>query len=100
MCRILDGKMKKWPKNSGVCRGGSDSTWRTEINRQLALLLERVDLLGYAIDSVAAGVANIEGQIKGKGRNIGDDGRVRATNNNTRMEARRVNIAPSNASGG
>ena len=75
MCQIPDGGMEKRPENCSVNGGRSDNTWRTEVNRQLVLILERVDRLGYAIGSVDTRVANIEGQIYCKGHAVGEDGR-------------------------
>ena len=78
----------------GVSGGDSDSIWRTKINRQLAIILECVDRLEYAI-----GVANIKEQMECKGRDVGEDSKVRAISNNVRVEAVRTAVAASNATG-
>ena len=80
----------------GISGRSRDSIWQIEINRQLALIVERVDRLEYAIGSVAVGVANIKGQMECKGSIVGEYGKVRAFNNDARVEA----VAASNATGG
>lgn len=71
-------------------------TWRAEVDRLLALLLQRVEGVETAVGNVAAGIAKIMDELHGAGIHASKEERAQSRSTTVRLQAEWVNVGTSN----
>lgn len=76
-------------------RGAPEPGWRTEVDRVLAQILNRVGGVEDAVVNVGEGIANIVQELQGRVRHASQDGRVESRSTTVRIDGVGVNHGPS-----
>ena len=87
------------PVQPGTCISCGEclnSTWRTQVDRVLAMLLNQVAGVEDAVGQVCEGIANIMGELEVMGRNASKYARVHSPSTTVHLEADGLNVGTSN----
>jgi hypothetical protein len=74
-----------------------DYTWRADVDRLLALLVQRVEGVESAVGDVAAGIAKIMAELHAAGIHASKEHRAQSRSTTVRLEAEWVNAGTSNS---